>query len=372
MPPSNQPTTPTRARYARLPLGLLDRLPAGLSRAAGADALLMHLALSTHRRSIPGVLRIGPGALADELADWPPESVPRCLIELEDAGLIRFDRRARLLHVVGLAAADPPRSPSAVTAWARDFLELPPGDVRDGIYAEIDAALTQQGRADEWRRQTESQSDSQSQSQSQPQNQSQSGSQRPSPCTSTSTSTKTSSTASGAGARADETVSDGDDGFRALAEAYPKRRQVDEARPVYARLDLDTTQRANLLEAVQVMSVTDDWTKHQGKYVPPLAVWLERGDWRRVSVTCRSCRQRHAVAADCLPECPDCHQRHRTDLRCARRQIREVEEEEQAAILARAVTAGITPDEAKAQLEAEAAENRAALRAKLTRLSRSA
>jgi hypothetical protein len=59
-----------RRRYSRIPVGVLETLPAGVSRARSGRELYAELWLRSHRRTLPGVLRAGEGTLADILA-WP-------------------------------------------------------------------------------------------------------------------------------------------------------------------------------------------------------------------------------------------------------------------------------------------------------------
>lgn len=136
--------------------------------------------------------------------------------------------------------------------------------------------------------------------------------------------------------------------FGSLWDAYPKKRNRAEAEAAYDALSLTDLQRAALIEAVQVMVPSEAWQEEHGRYIPQLAAWLERGEWRDVEVSCPTCRGRHPAGGPCLrAPCRDCGRRHESDHRCAQRQDREIRDEIQAELEAFAAAEGITIDEAK-------------------------
>lgn len=89
-----------------------------------ARELWMHLLICGHDRSIPGLLVVGLGALADEL-EWTTEDVRRCFAEIEGQGMAVADWGARVVWLPKAIAPgrNEPRSHDNVTgfggaAWA--------------------------------------------------------------------------------------------------------------------------------------------------------------------------------------------------------------------------------------------------------------
>ena len=115
-----------RRRYARVAIGIVETLPASIRDRAKPSALTLFLWLpvSPLRRNLPGVLRAGEASLADAL-DWPLTALRRCLRELEDAGVVRYDRSTKVLVVPTALAHDPPANANVLKAWASDLAELP-------------------------------------------------------------------------------------------------------------------------------------------------------------------------------------------------------------------------------------------------------
>ena len=100
-----------------------------------AQTLWLYLLTGPHQGPIPGLLRVGQGALADDLG-WGHPEVGACLAELSGAGLVVFCPRPAMIWLPNALRHNPPQSPNVVRSWAAHAQELPECELRD------DALLT--------------------------------------------------------------------------------------------------------------------------------------------------------------------------------------------------------------------------------------
>lgn len=105
------------ARYFRAAQGCLD-LPVS----DAARLLLAWLYQSPSRSVTPGLCRIGPAGLAEEIG-WTVAKVRRCLLELK--GYVLIDEAARATFIFGAVRNDPPRNDKQIVAWARQLNQIP-------------------------------------------------------------------------------------------------------------------------------------------------------------------------------------------------------------------------------------------------------
>jgi hypothetical protein len=133
----------TRARrYFKCELGAYEQLPAGVSRGTSGAELYLALWTLLGRRALPGVLHVGELALTEALGTtWTPTLVKRRLDDLVRAGVLRWDREARLIYLVGAIPTDPPRTQNSVVSMARDFNELPTSPIKREIWLAVDGAF---------------------------------------------------------------------------------------------------------------------------------------------------------------------------------------------------------------------------------------
>jgi hypothetical protein len=133
----------TRARrYFKCELGAYEQLPAGVSRGTSGAELYLALWTLLGRRALPGVLHVGELALTEALGStWTPTLVKRRLDDLVRAGVVRWDREARLIYLTGAIPIDPPRTQNSVVSMARDFNELPTSPMKREIWAAVDGAF---------------------------------------------------------------------------------------------------------------------------------------------------------------------------------------------------------------------------------------
>ena len=113
----------SRERYIRALVGYAETLHRG-RRPLPAIGLLFVLFTFTAKRTIQGCARVGVAGLAEALG-IPIGSLEKLLKVLEQAGAVEFDRKARLLYVVGAVKASGPQTVQSVIAHHRDFSELP-------------------------------------------------------------------------------------------------------------------------------------------------------------------------------------------------------------------------------------------------------
>lgn len=71
----------------------------------------------------------------------------------------------------------------------------------------------------------------------------------------------------------------GEEGFAAFWEAYPRKAGKAAALRAWARLRPDAPLREQILRAVAEQRRCEQWTKQNGQYIPYPATWLSRGQW---------------------------------------------------------------------------------------------
>lgn len=101
-----------------------------------ARELWLHLIACGHDRSIPGLLVVGAGGLADDL-EWEISDVRRCFAEIEAQGMAIADWTARVIWVPKAVAPgrNEPRSPDNVTAiGSREWGDVPECELKWRAY----------------------------------------------------------------------------------------------------------------------------------------------------------------------------------------------------------------------------------------------
>lgn len=69
------------------------------------------------------------------------------------------------------------------------------------------------------------------------------------------------------------------EGFEAFWEAYPRKTAKADALKAWSKLSPDEPLRAVILAAVQAQSLSDEWTRDGGRFVPHGATWLNGRRW---------------------------------------------------------------------------------------------
>lgn len=105
--------------------------PVLVARSLAARVVYLHLLVGELAGQVPGIVRAGAGAIAEEVG-LDPVDVRAALAELEQFGLVETDQAARLVRLPGVAedAARLAATPTVVVGWARVLAELPECAVR--------------------------------------------------------------------------------------------------------------------------------------------------------------------------------------------------------------------------------------------------
>jgi hypothetical protein len=106
--------------------------------------LLLYLAVGPLQRSVPGVVRVGEGELADRLG-WTVDAVRDCMKALLDAGSLQFDRAQRLVWLPWKYDHEVPSNPNQVRGWATTFERWPSGELATQVRKELRARLESRG-----------------------------------------------------------------------------------------------------------------------------------------------------------------------------------------------------------------------------------
>lgn len=67
--------------------------------------------------------------------------------------------------------------------------------------------------------------------------------------------------------------------FETFWKAYPKKVGKDAASKAFAKRKPDDKLLKEILQAVELQKVSDQWTKDGGQYIPNPATWLNQGRW---------------------------------------------------------------------------------------------
>ena len=89
-----------------------------------AQTLWLYLLTTPHQIPIPGLLPLGPGAIADDLG-WDTSDVRTHLKELEEAGMIMICRRPALIFLPRAIHHNQPANPNMIKGWRNGFDNLP-------------------------------------------------------------------------------------------------------------------------------------------------------------------------------------------------------------------------------------------------------
>jgi len=352
----------SRDRYVRILVGYAERfIEAGVP--LPAIGLLLVLFTFTAKRTIQGCARVGVAGLAEALG-LPVGALEKLLRALEQAGAIEFDRKARLLYVVGAVKASGPQTVQSVIAHHRDFSELPECGPKRTIERELLEVLAESDPKlmAEWEAQVKACTKSQPETYSKP-------SLTPIPIPDSEI-------------RVPEPQPQPDTGdMTPYLEAFERLGTPFDYAAAAARLS--EPQKEKLLRialhddlgpALQGLA-TSFLAGDRAKVRPTvldiivkaqLRQELREGKHEEVGRTwcCALCRTAHPIVQDCPPECRGCGQHHSPEFYCSRlksleaseRQLSE-ENERQAEYQARleqdACAEGISTEELQARREAE-------------------
>lgn len=130
------------ARYSRIDRSMWgDAKFRSLSRPApNARDLWIFLLTGPHNTCVPGLFTLGEAAMAEAM-EWPMPATRKCLKEIEDAGMVRLDRAARLVWLPNALKHNPPENPNVVAGWRHPWSELPECSLKDEAREAIRATL---------------------------------------------------------------------------------------------------------------------------------------------------------------------------------------------------------------------------------------
>lgn len=88
------------------------------------QGLWIHLLVSRHRSSIPGLLCVGEAALAEEFG-WSLKAFREAFAEASSKGLVKADWKARVVWIPNAYKFNGPESPNVVKSWRIPWDETP-------------------------------------------------------------------------------------------------------------------------------------------------------------------------------------------------------------------------------------------------------
>lgn len=142
--------TPRRP-YASLRLGLIDDV---MRSGVSPNGALLLVLIMTHRlkRSIPGLLTLGPAGLAESLSAVSDDAAREGVSELERMGLVMVDAQTRppLLYVRGAVEADPPSTANACIGMAKQLRSLPASPITRVVSDAVTACLSDSQHLSLW------------------------------------------------------------------------------------------------------------------------------------------------------------------------------------------------------------------------------
>lgn len=104
------------------------------------QGLWIHLLVSEHRTSLPGVLRVGESALAEELG-WSLEAFREAFREASSKGMVKADWKARFVWIPNACEYNRPESPNVVKSWRIPWDEAPECDLKTEAYWRLKAFM---------------------------------------------------------------------------------------------------------------------------------------------------------------------------------------------------------------------------------------
>lgn len=132
------------ARYAILQVDELARLQQANCLSGATLQVIVGLLSSPLRRTLPGLIQgLGEAGFAESVY-LELDECRQAVQTLHAAGRLLFDWRARVVYRTNSVTEDPPVTPNATIAAARQFAELSDGLIKDTIRREMEAALGRQ------------------------------------------------------------------------------------------------------------------------------------------------------------------------------------------------------------------------------------
>lgn len=108
------------------------------------QGLLLYLLTGPESSSVPGLVFVGPAALAEALG-WAAKDCRSAAAELEAQGLARFDPDARLVWLPGELTE--PENPNVARHWAHVLSEAPDSELLESVIGEVLSAVLAKSEA---------------------------------------------------------------------------------------------------------------------------------------------------------------------------------------------------------------------------------
>lgn len=113
---------------------------------ANAKQLWIYLLTGPHcSQRTPGLFKLHPAVVADDHG-WETSDTRRCLAELVDAGMIRWDQERRVVLIPNKLRHVALKNQDQLAGWMRSLEEIPECELRDEWVAIMTEVLTEQGR----------------------------------------------------------------------------------------------------------------------------------------------------------------------------------------------------------------------------------
>jgi hypothetical protein len=106
-----------------------------------AQTLWLYLLTTPYATSLPGLIGIGEGSLAESLG-WRIKSLRNCCDELQKLGMIEVDWSARLIWLPNALRHNWPDNPNVVRGWRNHLDELPDCDLKRKALAAMEKELS--------------------------------------------------------------------------------------------------------------------------------------------------------------------------------------------------------------------------------------
>jgi hypothetical protein len=107
---------------------------------ACGQGLWLYLITGPHTGPIPGLFRAGRAGMAEELG-WELEAFDEALGEVLSQGLMKVDRKARVMWIPNAIKLNSPESPNVVAGWASEFELIPECELKSEAYEVLRAHL---------------------------------------------------------------------------------------------------------------------------------------------------------------------------------------------------------------------------------------
>jgi len=277
------------SRWRKVPVPLWTR-PAMRRLSTAARLLLLYLRTGPHSTSIPGLLAVGEGALAEELR-WEPAEARQAMQELVETGMVRLDRETRVIWIPDVIDDDWPASSKVVEGWRSYWEEIPECALKAEAAARLRALLAESPThlatfatfavaPSDTVSHTVSHTVSDTVSAQEQEQEQESGAgihTPPSPPRGAGAGDQSSTSSRQRKRKNTSEVVPA--GFADFWNAYPRKIDKQDALKAWQKLAPNAELLRTILDALDLHKRSDQWTKDSGRYIPYPATWLNKRRW---------------------------------------------------------------------------------------------